>query len=168
MNNPMQTGDGVGLVKKAFSGLRDAFSNPDKKDDEKKGRNSHFSDGANYDQILKTARAMAKDKYTYKLAKLDRATASIKPGTKGEIQSGKTMVKGTFSGATPAPSKKPAAEKKPAAAKTAAKPAAKKPMTTKQAAMSVPAAKKPTGKSALKTEPTKTPPPTSVKSRKVK
>lgn len=152
MNNPMQTGDGVGLVSKIFTGIASAV-----KSGKKSGRKDSFSDGASsHDAILKTARAMAKDKYKYKQEMMDKKIGAfpLKGGTKFDAQLGKTRISGTAPGAAAKP--------------VAKKPAAKKPLTTKQAAMSVPAPKKPTANSTLKTAAAKTAPPTSVKSRKVK
>jgi hypothetical protein len=96
---------------------------------------------------------MAKDKYNYKLAKLDKVTAAIKPGTKGEVVTGKTRITGTFAGGKPS-------------AKKAAEP--KKAMTTKQAAVSVPTPKKAAAKPKPKAATAKTPPPTAARARKVK
>jgi hypothetical protein len=150
MNNPVQTGDGAGMAVQGVKAIVGMF-----KGDKKNKRKESFSEGVTHDKILRTARNMAKDKYTYKLAKLDKVTGAIKPGTKGEVVTGKTRITGTFAGGkTPA--------------KKATEP--KKAMTTKQAAVSVPTPKKAAAstKPKAKAAPAKTPPPTSTRARKVK
>jgi hypothetical protein len=163
MNNPMQTGDGVGLATKLLGGLFGAA-----KGDKKKGRKDSFSDGTTHGDMYKAAAAaqrMAnkheKEMHTLqheslvstaqKLGYDSSSSASVKTPSGGEVSFGASTRKTAPRKTTPIPKEAP-----------------KKALTTKQAAVSAPAVKKPTAKSTLKVAPAKTPPPTSVKARKVK
>jgi hypothetical protein len=163
MSNPIQTGDGAGMAVEGIKSIVGMF-----KGDKKNKRKDSFSEGVFHDKILKTARDMAKDKYKYKLAKLDKVTAAIKPGTKGEVVTGKSRITGTFAGPKPDKPEVKRTTTVTAAATPRTKTDTKKSMTTKQAAVSAPTPKKAAAKPKPKAATAKTPPPTAARARKVK
>jgi DNA-binding protein HU-beta len=164
MNNPMQTGDGVGLVAKAFTGLASAL-----KGGKKSSRKDSFSEGTTHGDMYKAAAAAQRmaNKHEKEMHALQHeslvstaqklgydssSSASVKTPSGGEVSFGASTRKTA-----------PRAKSTPRA-----KAAPKKALTTKQAAVSVPPVKKATAKPAAKKTMAPAIPATSIKARKVK